>query len=112
MSVADYGPSSQTLTFLDPEDDLGSLGIGADTQVRCPTAVYCYKTQSELCRIDAPKVSIDNFRAMATISTTRCLVSLSIWRNHLGQDYFDRNEIGLYKQTSLHVTHQVQASDP
>lgn len=33
MSVADYGPSSQTLTFLDPEDDLGSLGIGADTQV-------------------------------------------------------------------------------
>ena len=25
MSVADYGPSSQTLTFLDPEDDLGSL---------------------------------------------------------------------------------------
>jgi len=32
MSVADYGPSSQTLTFLDPEDDLGSLGIGADTQ--------------------------------------------------------------------------------
>ena len=54
----------------------------------------------------------DNFRVMATISTTRCLVSLSIWRNHLGQDYFDRNEIGLYKQTSLHVTHQVQASDP
>ena len=38
MSVADYGPSSQTLTFLDPEDDLGSLGIGADTQV---TSLEC-----------------------------------------------------------------------
>ena len=25
MSVDHYGPSSQTLTFLDPEDDLGSL---------------------------------------------------------------------------------------
>ena len=49
MSVADYGPSSQTLTFLDPEDDLGSLGIGADTQVRCPTAA----TQPELCCLDA-----------------------------------------------------------
>ena len=39
MSVADYGPSSQTLTFLDPEDDLGSLGIGADTQVDCKTVL-------------------------------------------------------------------------
>ena len=58
------------------------------------------------------KMSIDNFRAMATISTTRCLVSLSIWRNHLGQDYFNRNKISLYEETSVHVTHQVQASDP
>ena len=41
MSVADYGPSSQTLTFLDPEDDLGSLGIGADTQVDCKTVSCC-----------------------------------------------------------------------
>ena len=40
MSVADYGPSSQTLTFLDPEDDLGSLGIGADTQVDCKTVLF------------------------------------------------------------------------
>jgi len=31
-SVDAYGPSSQTLTFLDPEDELGSLGVGADTQ--------------------------------------------------------------------------------
>ena len=43
MSVADYGPSSQTLTFLDPEDDLGSLGIGADTQVDVTCAkVFLY----------------------------------------------------------------------
>ena len=54
----------------------------------------------------------DVVRAMATISTTRCLVSLSIWRNHLGQDYFIRNKISLYEVTSVHVTHQVQASDP
>ena len=40
MSVADYGPSSQTLTFLDPEDDLGSLGIGADTQVMTIACVF------------------------------------------------------------------------
>ena len=47
----------------------------------------------------------DVARAMAMISTTRCLVSLSIWRSHLGQDYFDRTKISLYKQTSVHVTH-------
>ena len=47
----------------------------------------------------------DVVRAMATISTTRCLVSLSIWRSHLGQDYSDKNKISLYKPTSVHVTH-------
>ena len=47
MSVADYGPSSQTLTFLDPEDDLGSLGIGADTQVDVTCAkVFLYLSLS------------------------------------------------------------------
>ena len=40
MSVTDYGPSSQTFTFLDPEDDLGSLDIGADTQVDCKTVSF------------------------------------------------------------------------
>ena len=39
----------------------------------------------------------DVVRAMATISTTRCLVSLSIWRSHLGQDYSDKNKISLSK---------------
>ena len=47
MSVADYGPSSQTLTFLDPEDDLGSLGIGADTQVMTIACVLVIRLQQQ-----------------------------------------------------------------
>ena len=70
MSVADYGPSSQTLTFLDPEDDLGSLGIGADTQVNCMIALFVILS-----------ATTTKNRAMVTTSTTPCQASPSIWRN-------------------------------
>ena len=73
MRVADYGPSSQTLTFLDPEDDLGSLGIGADTQVMitaCLLSVFNKKS-----------------RAMAMTFTIPCQASPSIWKNPSGQDH-------------------------
>ena len=48
-SVDAYGPSSQTLTFLDPEEsDL--LAAGADTQVWCTnleTLVFAYAAISK-----------------------------------------------------------------
>jgi len=53
MSVADYGPSSQTLTFLDPEDDLGSLGVGADTQGDDYGFHYTLPSQSQAGHLEA-----------------------------------------------------------
>ena len=86
MSVADYGPSSQTLTFLDPEDDLGSLGIGADTQVGVTCAkVFLYLS---LCLLSVLFKYLQ-LRAMVTTFTTPCQASRSIWRNLSGEDHND-----------------------
>jgi len=46
MSVDAYGPSSQTLTFLDPELD-GDLGVGADTQGDDYKYPYTLPSQSQ-----------------------------------------------------------------
>jgi len=47
MSIDAYGPSSQTLTFLDPELD-GDLGVGADTQGDEYQFAYTLPSQSQL----------------------------------------------------------------